>query len=796
MLAFRLGILLTLGLLGATACAPPQERASAYLEKAQVLYDAGDYVKARLEAQNAAQIDPKNAEARYLLALIAEQEGDVREMLGHLLFVVEANPDNMDARLKLGTLYFLGQAYDEAAAQSEALLDIAPGDANVRLLYARVLVQRGDREAAYREIARALTIEPDNVDGITLQAAAYAIDDPDKALGYLDESIARLDAEQGQRLRELRILLLGQQQRLQEVEEEFQALVRDFPDEQAYQFQLARFYSSQGRMDEAEAVLRRIAELNPEDSTLRLGLVQFLATQRDLDAAEEALKAFIEQTPDDTRLGLALGELYEQSDRPDQASAAYAAVAKRKPRSEDAYKARARMAALDVKAGRVDAARDAVNAVLKETPDQPDALLLRAALSFADQQFDTALADLRLVLRKDPESERALFLLAQTYARTDELVLAKDAYRRLLAVNPRYPGARIQLAALHAASNELEEAEALLRDQVADNPEDLLATGRLVEVLMRRGDTADAETEAERMAAREDQAGIGDFELGRVRFLRQDYAGAAEAFQRAVEQRPGDPLPLEGLAQSWAAAEKTDTAIRYLTAHLEHYPDQLHAKLLLGSMYGRVGDTANAERYLEEVIAARPEVPVTYLTLAAVNRNSREGRIAAYRRGLEAVPGDEQLSMLLGTEYERAGDFDAALAVYGALVEAKPDYLPGVNNLAALLLDHRADEASHERALELAERLADNESPALVDTLGWAYYRNGDFLRAVAELERVVGKAGQVPIFRYHLGMAYYRAGNNVAARQQLAEAAKPDTAPYPGLDEARATLELLKELG
>jgi len=255
-------------------------------------------------------------------------------------------------------------------------------------------------------------------------------------------------------------------------------------------------------------------------------------------------------------------------------------------------------------------------------------------------------------------------------------------------------------------------------------------------------------------------------------------------------------LPLEGLIQSLAADGKVSEAIGYLKEHLARYPDQLHAKLLLGSMYGRAGDKASAERYLEEVIAARPEVPTTYVTLAAVNRDSREGRVAAYERGLKAVPGDPQLSMLLGTEHERAGDFDAAIRVYEALVGANPDYLPGINNLAALLLDQRADDASHRRALELARQLEGNENPAIADTLGWAYYRNGEFARAIGELERVVGKAGQVPIFRYHLGMAYFRSGNAVAARQQLAEAVGPDATPYPGIDEARATLQLLKEVG
>ena len=62
-------------------CSPPEERAAAYLAQAQQFFDAGDYDRAKLEAKNAVQVEPKNAQARYLLALIAEQDEDPRSQV-------------------------------------------------------------------------------------------------------------------------------------------------------------------------------------------------------------------------------------------------------------------------------------------------------------------------------------------------------------------------------------------------------------------------------------------------------------------------------------------------------------------------------------------------------------------------------------------------------------------------------------------------------------------------------------------------------------------------------------------
>lgn len=775
------------------ACGSPEKRAADYLAKAQEFYDAGDYVKARLEAQNAAQVEPKNPKARFLLAQISEQQQDFRQMFANLLMVVEEDPTNVEGRLKLGTLYFLGQSWDDAAREATELLKLAPNDARVRLLQARVLIQKGEREAGLAEVATALKLDPDNVEGILLKAAADAIEDLDTGLATLDAAINRMPADKTRQLRELRVIMLAQGKRTSEVETGLRELSRDFPEEQGYQFQLAQFYASQGRLDEADQLLKSFTALDPKDADKQLGYVQFLASQRDTAKAEAALQTFIEVNPESDKLRLALGQLYETTERPDEARKAYAALAARSPKSPEGLAGRNRIAALDIRAGKVDAGRAEIEKILKDAPDDANALLLRSGLRFADGKFDDAIADLRLVLRKEPANERALLLLAQSYVRKNDLALAKDSYRRLLEVAPDSADGLQQLAVLQVADKEYAEAEALLRKRLDKQPDDLLASGRLVEVLMAQGQTAKAEEEARRMAGLANQTGVGDFSLGRVMAQKKDFAAAAAAFEKSVAARAGDPLPLEGLVRSLLAAGKKDEAISALNQQLDNSQNQLFAKFLLGGIYGQDGDRAKAEAYLEDVLKEKPDSVVAWASLAGIYQD-REARIRVYQRGVQAVPGNVELNMLLATEFEQGGRYNDALAVYEALLKTSPKYEPAINNLAALLLDQRTDKASHARALELARALAGTDNPAMLDTLGWAHYRAGQYTEAISILERVVAKAGQFAVFRYHLGMAYLRAGNEVGARQQLVEAVEKANGDYPGLAEARATLEKLKK--
>ena len=53
------------------SCSGPEEKKMKFFERGKTLYEQGDYVKARLEFKNSLQLDPKFAEAYYMLGLVA-----------------------------------------------------------------------------------------------------------------------------------------------------------------------------------------------------------------------------------------------------------------------------------------------------------------------------------------------------------------------------------------------------------------------------------------------------------------------------------------------------------------------------------------------------------------------------------------------------------------------------------------------------------------------------------------------------------------------------------------------------
>ena len=73
----------------------------------------------------------------------------------------------------------------------------------------------------------------------------------------------------------------------------------------------------------------------------------------------------------------------------------------------------------------------------------------------------------------------------------------------------------------------------------------------------------------------------------------------------------------------------------------------------------------------------------------------------------------------------------------------------------------------------------------IVDSLGWAYFRVGNYDEAVKQLERAIELKPEDPTINEHLGDAYWRVGRELEAKFQWAHARdlKPDPEELPKIE-------------
>jgi Tfp pilus assembly protein PilF len=199
----------------------------------------------------------------------------------------------------------------------------------------------------------------------------------------------------------------------------------------------------------------------------------------------------------------------------------------------------------------------------------------------------------------------------------------------------------------------------------------------------------------------------------------------------------------------------------------------------------------DAKQAFKLAIARTPKWWRPYRGLARAQLLAKEDPAVAdatLRNAIPVVDQPEELHEVLANLLEQQGKPDDAIHEYEAILERNPDSELAANNLAMLLATYRKDPESLDRAKQLSARFAESANPSLLDTYGWVLYKRGDATDSVPVLTRVVAKAPDAAVARYHLGMAQSLAGDYSDARDNLTRAVNSG-AQFSGIDEAKATL-------
>lgn len=147
--------------------------------------------------------------------------------------------------------------------------------------------------------------------------------------------------------------------------------------------------------------------------------------------------------------------------------------------------------------------------------------------------------------------------------------------------------------------------------------------------------------------------------------------------------------------------------------------------------------------------------------------------IAAYNRGLVAMPGDAVLTYDRGIEEAAAGDTDAAIADFRSVLADDPDNVEAMNALGFTLADARRDLPEATELLRKA-LAAKPDAVEVIDSWGWLQYRLGKLDEAATYLKRAWDQQ-QDPDIGAHLGEVLWKLGQRDHARAVFATVRKLD---------------------
>ncbi len=774
------------------ACTKPEDKIKNYLANGKTLLEKGDYNKAKIEFKNVLQLDSKQAEAYYQLALIEEHNKNWQGMYGNLKQVTQLDPKNNDAQLKFSRLNLLAGQLDETLKHVETVLKNSPDNPDALALKGAVFVKKNNLNESMALAEQILKDHPDHADAISLKTVIFlAKKDFTSAQATVEKALQAKPKDIA--LRQLMLQVHHQSNNKTAVEQDYLDLVKEFPDKLEFSYALAKHYADNNQNDKALTTLQGIIDKHPDQLQPKLVLVDF-QMKHSPEVAEKSLTSYISQFPDKPDLYFRLAALYLEQNKVNEAKQTLNKIIELKSGSKESNSAKMMLAKLALQETDANTAKNLINDVLKADKHNLDAHLLKAKLDLQNGLTEEVISDLRGVLKDFANSDEAFVLLGQAYLRKNSPELAEENFRKALAIDPANFDALMPVIGTMVKNQDFRRAEDLLQKAITTKPDHVGALQTLTQIKLAQKDWSGAQKIADMIAAQPKGKGFGKFLSGKIAEQRDLCKEAIGQYKEALSLAPELVEALQSMASCYAKLKQENGIYAYLEEYISAHPDNGFAPLLKSQLLIRDNRKDDALNVLLNSLTKWPKATEMYEAAASIyaDKKNYEKAIEISNKGIESNADPVRMNLLLASMHEQSGDYEKALTTYNTIIEKYPNVDIAVNNLVSLLLDHFNSKENIERAVTLAKRFEKSEQPYFLDTYGWALLNSDKNEEALQIFKSVIAKMPDpAPVFRYHLAMAYQKTDKKADAVKELEQALK--TKDFAEKEAAEKLLSTLK---
>jgi tetratricopeptide (TPR) repeat protein len=254
--------------------------------------------------------------------------------------------------------------------------------------------------------------------------------------------------------------------------------------------------------------------------------------------------------------------------------------------------------------------------------------------------------------------------------------------------------------------------------------------------------------------------------LALASFETKDYAGAERVLIKLLDNDEADH-------------DRVLTLLGQVNEEQKRYPEALARYRAVGEgdlwfgaqqrivlALGKIGSVDEARAHLKGIKATPQQKIQLVLTEGNLVRDASQPKEAfdMLEAASQTYPDSSEIMYDLAMAAEKIDRLDAAETALKRVIALKPDDAQGYNALGYTLVD-RTDRV--EEGLKLIEK-AHSLSPEdafILDSMGWAHYRLGQFAKSVEYLQRALAKR-QDPEVAAHLGEVLWKMGQQDAAQK------------------------------
>ena len=260
--------------------------------------------------------------------------------------------------------------------------------------------------------------------------------------------------------------------------------------------------------------------------------------------------------------------------------------------------------------------------------------------------------------------------------------------------------------------------------------------------------------------------------------------------QLSLNLAPNHTLALLSLADLYESLKKPALAIKAYERIPASSPLHRNAAIQMATNLDSLDRSDEAEKHLDALIKEHPDDLEAIMAFGNILRGHKKFAECAevYSKGVATIAHPEKANWIIfyfrGICYERSKQWPKAEADLRKALELFPEQPHVLNYLGYSWIDQGVN---LDQGMEMIKRAVQQrpDDGYIVDSLGWAYYRVGNYEEAAKQLERAIELKPEDPTINDHLGDAYWRVGRTLEAHFQWAHARdlKPDPEDLPKIE-------------
>lgn len=591
---------------------------------------------------------------------------------------------------------------------------------------------------------------------------------PDHAAAYYHYAMAHMYEEL--------VAMYGRPEYANKAIDEYRLAIENDPASEYLNSGLAELYAKTGRIRDAVVEAQEIVKRDPNNLEARklLGRI-YLRSLPDSQVgaqSQEILKRAIEQyeaicrlEPKNVEDHVLLGRLYRLNNELIKAENEFKTAVSLDPGSEEALTT---LAYLYNEEG--DSARAAQ--LLKGVPDSQRSSKLYSALGYTYEQqkdYKNAIAAYKKAVDSDHDNLDAIRGLAQNLMNDNQTEAALEQYQTIVESDPHDVQSLMRIAEIQRRSGKFDDALATLKKAEAEVQDSLEVPYNMAVIYQAQGKFDDAIQILNNLLQKSEKAD-GNYTRGernnravfleRLGTIYRDTGKtqlAAATFRKMLTL--GDDNVSRGYQQlidTYREAKQWKEATAVSQEAVAKVPKDRNLKMVLA---GQLADTGQADQGLslmKGMLKGTAEDREVYISLAQMY-----GRLKRWPEAEEALSKAAQLSkkqeekdyvsFVAGSIYERQKKYDRAEEEFKKVLAGDPNNAVTLNYLGYMLADRgvRLEEALTyvKKAIQL-----DPQNGAYLDSLGWAYFKLGNFDLAEENLRKAMDRTQNDPTVLDHMG--------------------------------------------